>query len=915
LNILGDYRLRTDRARAEECYRQALAIEERLAPDGLAFASSLSGLGALAELRGDHAQADAFHHRALATRERLAPGSIAVMTSLSWLGLASYNRSELEDDKVRAEQYWRQALALGEKLNLKSLELAHILRHLGDLAYSRYDLANAEQYNRRALAVSESINPGGRPVVAATLMTLGRIARIRGDLIGAEKYHERALAIWRRLEPEGFDLAYSLYDLGRVAFDRGETSVAERYHRRALAIWKKLVPESLFVAGALQGLGDTARIRGNLSQAERYYREELAIEHRLAPGGQDESGTLQSLGEIFQERQQFAAAEDCYRQALAIREKVVPGSVGHAETLAALAAIVRRKNDFDQAADLYRQALTALDIQAGHLGGGDEARADFRARHAGYAADYIDLLINRQQPELALEVLERSRARNLLEMLALAHVDIHQGVDSNLVEKERSVRRSLAAKSNSRLQLLSLNHTEEQVAAINREIDGLLLQQQQFKEQIRTSGPGYASLTNPFSLTAKEIQQQLLDPQTVLLEYSLGQERSYVFAVTATSVASYELPKKAEIEHQARQVYEMLTARNRIVQGEDEPHRLARWAQADAEYPAVAAGLSRSVLEPVAMQIAAAKRLLIVSDGSLAYIPFSALPAPQVSGHETRPQSPVPLMLEHEIVTLPSASILALLRRQDLERKHASKGVAVLADPVFAKEDDRVTGLPSRQMTGDPDASFSDGRLTRALSDVNGKLQLPRLRFTRLEAAAIMAVTPGRENLQALDFQASRTTATSTSLAQYRIVHFATHGLLDSKHPELSGLVLSLIDPQGRPQNGFLDLEDIYNLNLPADLVVLSACETGLGKEVNGEGLIGLTRGFMYAGASRVVASLWRVSDLATAKWMGRFYEAMESEKMPPAAALRAAQVAMWKQHRWHSPYFWAAFQIQGEWK
>ena len=208
-----------------------------------------------------------------------------------------------------------------------------------------------------------------------------------------------------------------------------------------------------------------------------------------------------------------------------------------------------------------------------------------------------------------------------------------------------------------------------------------------------------------------------------------------------------------------------------------------------------------------------------------------------------------------------------------------------------------------------------NGRLTRALADVNGKLELPRLRFTRQEAAAIMAVAPGEINLQALDFQASRRTAVSPSLAQYRIVHFATHGLLDSKHPELSGLVLSLVDPQGRSQNGFLGLEDIYNLNLPADLVVLSACETGLGKEVNGEGLVGLTRGFMYAGASRVVASLWRVSDIATAQWMGRFYQAMESEKMPAAAALRAAQITMWKQHRWRSPYFWAAFQIQGEWK
>jgi len=171
------------------------------------------------------------------------------------------------------------------------------------------------------------------------------------------------------------------------------------------------------------------------------------------------------------------------------------------------------------------------------------------------------------------------------------------------------------------------------------------------------------------------------------------------------------------------------------------------------------------------------------------------------------------------------------------------------------------------------------------------------------------------EGMEALDFEASRETAMSKDLGQYRIVHFATHGLLDNEHPELSGLVLSMVGPDGKPQNGFLDLEDIYNLTLPADLVVLSACETGLGKEINGEGLVGLTRGFMYAGASRVVASLWQVDDAATAELMGAFYRAMLVDRLRPAAALRQAQIELMKQKRWHDPYYWAAFTLQGEWK
>jgi CHAT domain-containing protein len=196
-----------------------------------------------------------------------------------------------------------------------------------------------------------------------------------------------------------------------------------------------------------------------------------------------------------------------------------------------------------------------------------------------------------------------------------------------------------------------------------------------------------------------------------------------------------------------------------------------------------------------------------------------------------------------------------------------------------------------------------------------GTLYLPRLLSTRQEAKSILAVTQAGQALEALDFDASRATATSPTLAQYRIVHFATHGLVNSTHPELSGLVLSLVNLQGEPQNGFLDLQDIYNLNLPVDLVVLSACETALGQRIQGEGLVGLTRAFMYAGAPRVVASLWRVPDRATAELMKQFYTAMLVEGLPPAAALRKAQITLSKEKRWSAPYYWAGFTLQGEWK
>src|SRR5258708_22064439 len=321
------------------------------------------------------------------------------------------------------------------------------------------------------------------------------------------------------------------------------------------------------------------------------------------------------------------------------------------------------------------------------------------------------------------------------------------------------------------------------------------------------------------------------------------------------------------------------------------------------------------ILGPVA-ELLPEKRLLVVSEGALQYVSFAALPVPATGRSEhLAGKAGVPMMSEQEIVNLPSAAVIAELRRAEMGRKPASKEVAVLADPVFDSADERIT----RATRARSKAALFPERLTRSAAEVgksrNRSLYLNRLLYTREEARAIIAlVSPGKA-MVALDFQANRAAATSSMLSEYRIVHFATHGLLDSRHPELSGLVLSMVDKQGRQQDGFLQLEDIYDLNLPAHLVVLSECDTGLGEEISGEGLVGLTRAFMYAGASRVMASLWSVNDAATSELMARFYKALERDRMRPAAALRAAQIQMWRQKLWRSPYYWAAFQIQGEWR
>lgn len=917
-------RPRGDLSKSEDYLNRALVIHRSLARGSLAEAATLNGLGNVTRQRGNLAKAEEYYHQSLEIREQLAPGSVDVAASLNNLGNIVSDMGDL----IGAEDYYAKSLAITQKLAPGSMQAAMVLNNLDYLAEQQGDLVKAEEYQRQSLAIREKLAPGSLDV-ALSLSNLGSIAWRRGDLYKAEQYQRKSLAIREKLAPNSLDVAASLNKLGDVLVDKGDLVQAEQDYVRSMAIWKRLAPESVYLAMSLDGLGLIARGHGNLLQAEGHYHEALAIREKTSPFSVDLAWNLDYLGSVAKDRGDLTGAEQYYRRAVDIWEKLAPTSGNEASALAGLASLVRRSGQLDAAAQLYEQSLNALERQTARLGGSDDIRARFRGRYAGYYKQYVDLLIHENQPAMAFHVVERLHARALLETLAAGHVDIRKGVNASLLEQERSLRADITAKSAHHLQLLSASATNEQLRTVENEIKHRLEELQDLEGRIRSSSPVYAALTQPQPLNAREVQQQLLDADTVLLEYSLGEDRSFVFAVTPNSLEAFALPKRAVIEAMASRLDDLLRARDRRKKGESSQQWATRIAQAEAEYPRAAARLSRIILGPVAGQIAG-KRLLIISDGALHYIPFAALPAPE--------RASTPLVLWHEIINLPSASVLAVLRREQTERQPGAKMVAVFADPVFDTDDVRVqrgsykdelrgdsrrSGRETSEITESAEKdglSRSHGELTRSAREVGWRMRgdevfLPRLRFTRREAAAIAAIAPQGQSWQALDFRASRANATRQNLANYRIVHFATHALINNRHPELSGLVLSLVDEQGKSQNGFLGLQDIYNLDLPAELVVLSACATGLGKAIEGEGLVGLTRGFIYAGASRVLASLWEIDDRATAEMMQYFYHDMIGRKMRPAAALRSAQIQMWRRQRWSSPYFWAAFQLQGDWK
>jgi CHAT domain-containing protein len=655
----------------------------------------------------------------------------------------------------------------------------------------------------------------------------------------------------------------------------------------------------------LSNIGNCYYLLGNTIKALDYYNQSLPL-MREAGNNYYTATVLNHTGVAYRSLGEYDKALSYFNEALQLR-KLAGDQRGIATTLSDIARLERDRGNLVEARKRIEEALAQVERVRLNVAS-PRLRTSYFASVQQYREFYIDLLmrLSKDKPSEMLERIafnasETGRARALLQLLSEAGGKIRHGIDPSLLERKQSLAQAIDAKAQSQMELLGGKHTEEEAEAARKELSALTNELEQLEGRIRESSPQFTALVQPVPLGLEEIQEKILDRDTLLLEYSLGEERSFVWAVTPEAIKSFELPKRAVIEPAARRVYELLTARTISLPKETLEQRRQRLELADAEYVKASAILSRMILGPVAGELKD-KRLLIVSDGVLQYIPFAGLPDP------TATQA---LVVTHEVAMAPSASVVGLLRQETANRKPASKTVAVLADPVFSNNDPRVAaarlGRPAPIDKDVPVVALRSGAET-------GLDGLRRLRFSRQEADAIARLAGSDGKLEAVDFAASRKLATSAELGQYRVVHFATHGIINNNHPELSGIVLSLVDEKGQPQNGFLRLYDLYNLKLSADLVVLSACQTALGKEIRGEGLVGLTRGFMYAGAPRVIASLWQIDDRASAEFMKRFYEAILGQKLRPAAALRAAQVSMSQDPRWRQPHYWAAFTLQGEW-
>lgn len=907
-------------------------------------ASTLNDLGSHSIAAGEIERGMEVLDRALQLysehQDRRGQASSLNNTALAYARLGNYSRALELVEKAIPLRYAENDLP----------GASNLIGALGVIADRLGEPDKALQYLSEAQRQWEKVgklSPGDRRRVALLLNNLAAVNDKLGHWELARDLYDKALTMLGDADGR----VATLDNKGELYASLGEIKRARECYEEAL----RLLPAEKFdadlKAAILVHLGQLFLIESNTAGAVKMFEEARAVKppvRRLAD-------VLTNLGVALTAQQKFVAAVDAYEKALAIQEELKDvrgqaltlqrrgeandllrkpqafddlnkalslwGSVkdvrGIAATLNSLARAEQGRNNLVEALRYSNEAIKVVESQRLTLASRELRTAYFATQENYFELNtQLNMQLNKTTGDAeyvarAFETNEKSRARVLLE--ALKEVGIGSAEDNetsdkrlaDLLEQRTSLLNKLAAKAEARTKLLNTNRNSVELAAIEKEIDALTEKSDAIDAQIRSLSPRFASLARPRPANLKEIQEEL-DQDTLLLAYSLADKQSYAWTVTVDSIRGFELPGKEQIESAASRLGQAISMRNLFVKNETAAQREARETQADNDFAEAARVLSRLVVEPVASEFQK-KRLVIVPDGVLQNVSFASLPAAATDTH---------LIAKHEIVVLPSASVIGVLREQIASRKRAPTGIVVIANPVFNADDSRVRRLGSSRSPERPHAAESTQSRTRSVALENiGITRIPELPFSQREAQRILQVAPKGKGVALMNFEANRRRALSPEMARFGFIHFATHGVVDLERPALSRIILSLVAENGRAQDGYLFLHDIYNLNLPVELVVLSACQTGVGKQIRGEGLIALTRGFMYAGAARLVASYWDVDDIATAELMAAFYRELFINNKRPAEALQAAQLHIRKQKRWESPIFWAGFFIQGEWK
>lgn len=689
------------------------------------------------------------------------------------------------------------------------------------------------------------------------LLYQGRYAEAGGFFHRAAVLHKRAGNLLGE--------AFAIYAEGWTSLAAGQYQQALQQFLLSLQLRGVSTEQQVGTANTDEALGRTYAVLGDPKQAIDYASKALKLYEDLHDvHGQGSS--LSVLGSVYEMSGQYGDALACYRKAVLKRQE--DGDLtGTTEALFDLAQVLRQQGNLVEARKLLDEIEHMIEPVRTRSSNFD-LRAAYFAQVQDYFEFYIDLLMNSKtaddpaDDESAWAIHERSRARTLLDLLTEAHIDYRGRIDEAAAVREKELQQDFRSREKDLLRAVGRRESAEKLDSARKNEEEAATKYADLLEQIREKNPGSAGISPPEIVSLSDAQS-LLDEDTALLDFSIGSQQGFAWVITPHEITSYKIPGRAAINSMVKRLLELVI-------------KTGQGSRADAEFRQVSRECSRQLVGP-AQKALERKRLLIVPDGALHYLPFAALPDPRDADND----APRYLIAQHEIVSIPSLSVLRFLRRERKINPASQPSLLALADPAFGPQS-RVPALP----------------------------------FTRKEAKAIGALFPRSSREILVGTLASKQLAMSEMPSRFSLVHFATHGYFDNEHPERAGLVFALISQNGKPVDGYLRLKDIFRMKLSADLVVLSACESGGGEELRGEGLIGMTRGFISSGARSLVTSLWTVNDLGGSEIMEPFYRSLlDAARQNPAGALREAQLAMLRTKRWNAPRYWAGFTVTGDWK
>lgn len=782
-----------------------------------------------------------------------------------------------------AEQAIRRSLANWQSLGRVD-GVADAWHSLGQALDEQGRSEEARHALEQALALSPQMSAAKRVERGATFrFSLGQHLVGWAEYATAQDLLSAALATFEGMN-EVDRRANALAKLGEIAALENRVEAAKEYFDRALRITTKENKQG--IALAENGLGDALIRAGELDSARRHL-DSARLAFRDLGDRYSEAMATMNLGRASFEAGDDARAAEFHAAALASFEDLGDRR-GIASNQYGLAKSSFRQGDLATARTRLDLALAEIESVRGQALGIASRSSYFASRQDYFDLDLALVLAEREAEPAdewsarAFAAGDRRRARSLLDLLNESGGRLRHTADPAVLAEQRKIQDQLNGLEKKRLDFLDLDGSEAAIQSVEAEERTLLARLESLRADLRRTDPRRAELAQPTPVNLDRARA-LLDQRTVLLAYSLGSRQSALWVVRREGApVVHLLPPSTEIEELARRTTLLLSRSD---------------AQSEKRRRAAVTALARMIMPPDLAQYEDG-RLAIVVEGALQGVPFAALP--DLSQEAGENGEPPPLVARFELVQLPSVSALSVLREEAQRRLPALGGIAVLADPVYSPDDPRVNPVatPARPAGLNP---------------------LPntyrRLPATGREAEEILSVFPLSHRFVARDFAANRKLIRDGKLRGFRFVHFATHAAVDSERSDLSGLVLSTVDPQGLPIEGHLRLHEIYDLDLPAELVVLSACATGIGRDVRGEGLESLARGFLSAGTPRLVVSLWPVEDEGTATLMGHFYRELVRERQGPAAALRKAQLALQNDVRYRDPFHWAGFVFIGDWQ